>query len=88
MVIAQGNIKLSYTKSMGLFATDGIDYFKIISPYLLRKFIKHHKKISIMIAGNYLIMGRTIVFFRRDKKIINRYVDLHERYGRELIWKK
>jgi hypothetical protein len=85
IVIAKGSLKLGYTKAQGLFAYDGLDCFKILSPYLLQKWLKHGKKIPVFLAGQWVVVGNFIIAFKRDKKIIHRHISLNEKYNRKDI---
>lgn len=77
MILAYGRLKLFKDKK-GLRAFDGVDCWKTISPYLLLKWNKHHKKIPVSLCGNYIIIGEYIVMFHRDKQAVERYFPIDE----------
>jgi len=75
ITLAYGNLKIGYTKQQGLYAYDGINFFKVFSPYLRMKYHKHKNKIHIFLSGTYITIGEWVVYFKRDKNFIARYID-------------
>lgn len=63
MGYCKGRLKISRA-----VITDGIIYYKTISPYLLWKQY-HCKKRDYSIVGSWLAIGWLIVWFRKDNKL-------------------
>ncbi len=84
-IIATGSIKLAYSKVMGLFAYDGIDCWRLLSPYLIIKWIRLKDKIPIFIAGRWIILGHWIVVFHKNRKVVHKWINLGERYSRDQL---
>ncbi|MFA5240428.1 MAG: hypothetical protein WC476_12080 [Phycisphaerae bacterium] len=83
--LMQGSLKLGRTRAQGLYAYDGVNFYKVQSPYLIQKFFKHRGKIIIWLAGSWIVVGNWVVAFKRDKKIVHQHINLYERYSRKDI---
>lgn len=44
--------------------TDGIDYFRTVSPYLISKMVKHNKR-DDSVYGRWLVVNDVILLFKK-----------------------
>jgi len=61
-MLSYGCLKLHNTKQ-GLRAFDGLNDWRVISPYLRHKWEKRHKKIVVSVTGAYITLGHFITLF-------------------------
>jgi len=85
LAIASGSLKIGHTKSQGLFAYDGTNFFKVLSPYLIQKYLKHRNKIPLFLCGEWIVIGSYITAFKHNRKVANKYIGYGECYSRKDI---
>lgn len=54
------------------YATDGVSFFKVLSPYLLIKILKTSNKRNTCVPLRFIIIKDVIVYAKNIKKIIDR----------------
>ena len=67
------------------YATDGVSFFRIASPYLLLKIMRQANRIATTEAGQWLLFNDILLWFRKDKDMVARHIPLGERYTRRLL---
>lgn len=85
LVIGQGRLQLGELKPAGVYAFDGVIFFKVYSFYLKRKIKKHRHKIPLSIPGIWLAWEDKIFIFIHIKRWKARYFSINETYHREHI---
>ena len=88
LVFGKGRLLLGANKRNGFYAYDGVNFLKPLNLYLLCKIFRHNNKIIIFIAGSWVQCNNKIVFFRRDKKDVARYIPIKESLMRAQVKKR